>query len=131
MLVISNIFARALLGSLIVNQIVFSQTLSENAAKGLEIIKGRTGQCVLCHQIPNITLPMGNLAPALQGVAKRLDANTLRARVADERSFNPQTIMPPYFSTQNLNEVDPSLAGKTILTREEFEDVMAYLMQLN
>jgi sulfur-oxidizing protein SoxX len=74
---------------------------------------------------------MGNLGPSLQGVAKRMDVGTLRVRLADERSINPQTIMPPYFSTRNLSEVDPLLEGKTILSREEFESVMSYLLQLN
>ncbi len=131
MLGFSRIKTMALIGLSCGVQLVCSQNLSEDAAKGLEIIKGRTGQCVLCHQIPNNPSPMGNLGPSLQGVAKRMDAATLRARLADERSVNPQTIMPPYFSLQNLSELDPSLEGKTILSREEFESVMSYLLQLN
>jgi sulfur-oxidizing protein SoxX len=131
MLGISKIKTLPLLGFSLGAQIVLCQPLSDEAAKGLEIMKGRTGQCVLCHQIPNNPSPMGNLGPALRGVAKRMDESTLRARLADERSVNPLTIMPPYFSTQNLNEVDPLLEGKTILSREEFENVMSYLLQLN
>jgi L-cysteine S-thiosulfotransferase len=131
MLGLPKITTFALLGLSLGTQFAFSQALSEDAAKGLEIMKGRTGQCVLCHQIPNNLSPMGNLGPSLQGVAKRMDAATLRARLADERSINPQTIMPPYFSTRNLSEVDPLLEGKTILSREEFESVMSYLLQLN
>jgi len=127
---ISKIKTLPLLGFSLGAQIVLCQPLSDEAAKGLEIMKGRTGQCVLCHQIPNNPSPMGNLGPALRGVAKRMDESTLRARLADERSVNPLTIMPPYFSTEGLNQVDPKFKGQTLLSETQLHQVLTYLSTL-
>jgi sulfur-oxidizing protein SoxX len=38
--------------------------------------------------------------------------------------------MPAYFRSDNLTRVAPSFKGKTILTAEQIEDVVAYLVTL-
>jgi sulfur-oxidizing protein SoxX len=98
--------------------------------KGFQIVQSREGQCTLCHQIPNHKGVMGNLGPALDGVAHRLNEEQLRLRLSDSRKINPLTIMPPYFSTENLAHVDPKFASKTLLNASEFEEVIAYLKTL-
>ena len=98
--------------------------------KGFQITQSREGQCTLCHRIPNYKGVMGNLGPSLEGVAHRLNELQLRLRLSDSRKINPLTIMPPYFSTDNLNNVDPKFAGKTLLSASEFEEVIAYLKTL-
>ncbi len=99
--------------------------------KGFKLAQSREGQCTLCHSIPNYKGVMGNLGPALEGVGSRLNEAQLRARLQDSRKINPSSIMPPYFSTEGLNNVDPKFFGKTLLSASEFEEVIAYLKSLH
>ena len=54
----------------------------------------------------------------------------LRLRIVDGSRLNPDTIMPPYFRTTGLQRVAKPFEGKTILTAEQIEDVVAYLATL-
>lgn len=89
------------------------------------------GLCLLCHSGP---LPeersQGDLAPNLSGVGARLSAGQIRARIVDASRANPNTIMPPYFRTENLQRVAPAYRGKTVLSAEQIEDVVAFLITL-
>ena len=104
-----------------------------DAARGRLIVASRqTGLCLLCHSGP---FPeerfQGNLAPELKASVARLNAPQLRARIVNAAHFNPQTIMPAYYQTSKLNRVAPKFAGQTILSGQEIEDVLAFLMTLN
>jgi len=103
-----------------------------NAEKGRAIVASRqVGLCLLCHSGP---FPeerfQGNLAPDLRGVGARMSEDQLRQRLVDPARFNPKTIMPAYSKTDGLSRVAPSLRGKTLLTTEQIEDVVFYLMTL-
>ena len=91
----------------------------------------QVGLCLLCHSGP---IPeerfQGNLAPDLRGVGARLSAEQIRQRLVDPARFNPNTIMPAYAKTEGLTRVAPSLRGKTLLSDEQIEDVVAYLVTL-
>lgn len=103
-----------------------------NAERGRAIVANRqVGLCLLCHSgpIPEERL-QGNLAPDLAGVGRRFSAGELRQRLVDSRKINPETIMPPYFSTEGLTGVARSFRGKTILDAQQIEDVIAYLQTL-
>jgi sulfur-oxidizing protein SoxX len=63
-------------------------------------------------------------------VGSRYTAAQLRARVVDARRFNPDTIMPAYHRSEGLTRVAPALRGKTLLTAQEVEDVVAWLVTL-
>jgi len=54
----------------------------------------------------------------------------LRQRLIDPARFNPKTIMPSYSRTEDLTRVAPSLRGKTLLSEEQIDDVVAYLATL-
>ena len=102
------------------------------AARGRAIVLNRqVGLCLLCHSGP---FPeerfQGNLAPDLAGVGSRWSEGELRLRIVDARAFNPDTIMPPYCVTDGLARVAPAFRGKPVLTAEQIEDVVAYLMTL-
>ena len=61
------------------------------------------------------------------------DAARGRAIVANRSvglCLNPDTIMPPYYRTTGLQRVAKAFDGKTILTAEQVEDVVAYLATL-
>ncbi len=101
--------------------------------RGRVIVASRqTGLCLLCHSGP---FPeerfQGNLAPDLAMSAAKLTAGQLRARIIDPSRFDPKTIMPAYYKTENLKRVAPKFAGQTILSAQEIEDVVAFLVSLN
>jgi len=101
-------------------------------ARGRAIVANRqVGLCLLCHSGP---FPeerfQGNLAPDLAGVGKRSSEGQLRLRIVDSSRINPATIMPAYHRTEGLARVAPALRGKPILSAEQIEDVVAFLMTL-
>lgn len=86
------------------------------------------GHCLLCHAVLGVDEPFqGNIGPALTGVAARLTAGQLRLRLVDASHLNPNTVMPPYFRTGDLNDVQAEFRNRPVLTAQEVEDVIAYL----
>lgn len=100
--------------------------------RGRAIVADRTvGLCIMCHAAPLPELPfMGDLAPDLAGVATRMSPAEMRERIVDSRRINPDTIMPPYYSTAGLSRVGARWRGTTILSAQQIEDVVAYLATL-
>ena len=101
-------------------------------ARGRAIVANRqVGLCLLCHSgpFPEERL-QGNLAPDLRGAGKRWKEGQLRLRIVDARRLNPETIMPPYYRVEGLERVAAPFRGKPILTAEQIEDVVAFLVTL-
>jgi sulfur-oxidizing protein SoxX len=100
--------------------------------RGEAIVSSRqTGLCLLCHSAPvGDARFQGNLAPSLAGAGKRWTAAQLRQRVANPRSLNPDSIMPAYASTDGLNRVGSAWVGQPLLTGQQIEDVVAFLLTL-
>ena len=101
-------------------------------ARGRAIVTNRqVGLCLLCHSGP---FPderfQGNLAPNLAGAGQRWNEGQLRLRIVDSSRLNPHTIMPAYYRTEGLTRVAPAWRGKSILSAEQIEDVVAFLMTL-
>lgn len=101
-------------------------------ARGRAIVASRqVGLCLLCHSGP---FPeerfQGNLAPDLRGAGRRWSEGQLRLRIADSGRINPATIMPAYHRTEGLARVAAPWRGKPILTAEQIEDVVAFLVTL-
>jgi sulfur-oxidizing protein SoxX len=100
--------------------------------RGRAIVGNRqVGLCLLCHSGP---FPeekfQGTLAPDLKGAGARWSEGQLRLRIVDAGRFNAETIMPPYYRLEGLVRVAPAFAGKPLLTAEQIEDVVAYLVTL-
>ena len=100
-------------------------------ARGRAIVANRqAGLCLLCHTGP---FPeerfQGNLAPDLREAARLTEAE-IRLRLVDPARVNPQTIVPAYYRAGGLTNVAPAYRGKTVLTAEQIEDVVAYLLTL-
>ena len=101
-------------------------------ARGRAIVANRqVGLCLLCHSGP---FPeerfQGNLAPDLRGAGQRWSEGQLRLRIVDSGRINPATIMPAYHRTEGLVRVAPAWRGKPVLSAEQIEDVVAFLMTL-
>jgi sulfur-oxidizing protein SoxX len=72
----------------------------------------------------------GTIGPPLDGVGERYTAGALRLRIVDPKVFNPETIMPAYYKVQGLYRVRERHRGTPILTAQQVEDVVAYLLTL-
>ncbi len=112
-----------------------SQALSAepgDAQRGRSVVANRQQSlCLLCHAAPIAQdRAQGNLAPPLDGVGTRLSKEQLRLRMIDSQKINPASIMPPYFRTDGLNRVATAHQGRTMLTAQQIEDVVAYLQSL-
>ena len=101
-------------------------------ARGRAIVTNRqVGLCLLCHTGPFPEERFhGNLAPDLKGAGARWTEGQLRLRIVDSSRINPTSIMPAYHRTEGLTRVAPALRGKPILTAEQIEDVVAFLVTL-
>ncbi len=100
--------------------------------RGRAIVANRqVGLCLLCHSGP---FPeerfQGNLAPDLTSVGARLSEGQIRLRIVDSAKLDPQSIMPAYYRSEGLTRVAPAFRGKTVLTAEQIEDIVAYLSTL-
>ena len=101
-------------------------------ARGRAIVASRqVGLCLLCHSGP---FPeerfQGNLAPDLRGAGTRWSEGQLRLRIVDSSRINPTTIMPAYHRSEGLARVAPAWRGKPVLSAQQIEDVVAFLMTL-
>ena len=101
-------------------------------ARGRAIVANRqVGLCLLCHSGP---FPeerfQGNLAPDLKGTGSRFSEAQLRLKIVDSGRINPATIMPAYHRTEGLVRVAPAYRGKPVLSPEQIEDVVAFLVTL-
>ena len=101
-------------------------------ARGRAIVANRqVGLCLLCHSGP---FPgerfQGELAPDLRGAGARWTEGQLRLRIVDSGRLNAASIMPAYHRTEGLTRVAPAFRGKPLLSAEQVEDVVAFLMTL-
>jgi sulfur-oxidizing protein SoxX len=103
-----------------------------DAERGRAIVLNRhVGLCLLCHSGP---FPeerfQGTIAPDLKGAGARWSEGQIRLRIVDPGQVNAGTIMPAYYRTEGLTRVAPAYRGKTVLSAEQIEDVVAFLMTL-
>jgi sulfur-oxidizing protein SoxX len=95
----------------------------------LVFVNRQLGNCLGCHVVSELQDEafQGEIGPSLDGVADRLEAGMMRMQVINPKVINPGTIMPAFFRTDGLHDVLDSFEGKTILSAQEVEDVIAYL----
>jgi sulfur-oxidizing protein SoxX len=102
-----------------------------DAARGRALVLDRISTCILCHSGPfPETRFQGDLAPSLVGAGSRWNEGQLRLRLVDASRLNPATIMPSYYRLEGLVRVGASWRGKSILSAEQIEDIVAYLASL-
>ncbi len=105
--------------------------LPGDPARGRAIVVNRQNTCVLCHSGPFTDQKFqGDLAPDLAGTGSRWSEGQLRLRLVDASRLNPATIMPSYYRLDGLQRVGAPWRDKPILSAEQIEDAVAYLVTL-
>ena len=97
--------------------------------RGRAIVTNRQiGLCLLCHSGPFPAEKFqGTIAPDLKGAGARWSEGQLRLRIVDASRLNADTFMPPYYRIAGLYRVAPPFRGRSVLTPEQIEDVVAFL----
>jgi sulfur-oxidizing protein SoxX len=102
-----------------------------NPENGKEVaINRQLGNCLACHVMPVNEPFQGNVGPPLNGVGSRYSEGQLRLRIVNPKVLNPMTIMPAFYRVDGLHRVEKKFQGEPILTAQQVEDVVAYLMTL-
>ncbi len=102
-------------------------------AKGREVfIERKLGNCLACHAVTSLANEPfhGEVGPLLDEVGDIYEEGELRLRVVNAKMVNPETVMPGFYVSEGLHRVAEKFQGKTILTAEQVEDLVAYLMTL-
>ena len=105
-----------------------------NAEAGAKTFSDRKlGNCLACHANSEMSNQLfhGDVGPPLDGVASRYEEAEIRAIVTNSKAvFGDDTVMPGFYSLKVGKDVREDLVGKTILTAEQVEDIVAYLTTL-
>lgn len=104
-----------------------------DAANGKETAANRKlGNCLACHANTDMaSLPFhGEVGPSLDGVADRYSEAQLRLLLVDSKKVFEGTIMPAFYRSEGFTRPNKKFEGKSILSAEQVEDVIAYLRTL-
>lgn len=111
-----------------------------NAVEGAKVVSTKSmGNCVACHEITDLAdVPFhGEVGPLLDGAGDRWTEAELRGLLADAKMTFEGTVMPAFYKTEGFNRLGNAYTGKAhegevepLLTAQQIEDVVAYLMTL-
>ncbi len=105
--------------------------MAGDVTRGRALVVERSSTCILCHSGPFPEQKFqGDLAPDLAGSGSRWSEGQLRLRLVDASRVNAATIMPSYYRVDGLDRVGTLWRGKPILSAEQIEDIVAYLVSL-
>lgn len=102
-------------------------------ANGRKVFMNRKqGNCLACHANSDMADQQfhGEVGPALDGVADRWSEAELRGILTNSKKMFEGTIMPAFYVDGGFTRPLEKFAGKPILTAQQVEDVIAYLMTL-
>ena len=97
------------------------------------------GNCIACHAVTELEYAPfhGEVGPTLDGVGDRWGEAELRGIIANAKLTYDGTIMPAFYKTTGFIRPGDAYTGEAptsdlppILTAQEVEDVVAYLMTL-
>jgi len=104
-----------------------------NVERGRDaMINRKQGNCLACHAISVLSdQPFhGEVGPTLDGVAGRWDEPQLRLILVNSKEVFEDTIMPAFYKAEGYNRVAKKFDGKSILSAQQVEDVIAFLQTL-
>jgi len=111
-----------------------------DAAMGRKIVGSKKmGNCVACHEVTDLAdVPFhGEIGPMLDGAGDRWSEAELRGIVANAKLMFEDSMMPSFYKTEGFLRPGKAYTGKAadetfapILTAQQIEDVVAYLVTL-
>ncbi len=105
-----------------------------DAAKGKLLFANRKkGNCLACHVNKDLAdKPFhGEIGPPLDGVASRYSVSEMRGIMVDAKvALSDDTLMPGFYRVDAGARVAKKFKGKTILSAQQIEDILAYLQTL-
>lgn len=105
-----------------------------NAANGRKVFASRKlGNCLACHANEDLAEQSfhGQVGPPLNGVAERWSEAELRGIVSNSKMMFEGTIMPAFYKDNGYTRPLKKFEGKSILSAQQVEDVVAYLITLD
>lgn len=102
-------------------------------ANGRKLFANRKlGNCLACHQNDDLLEHSfhGEVGPPLNGVADRWEEAELRGILSNAKNTFEGTIMPAFYRTSGFYRNLEKFEGKSILSAQDVEDVLAYLLTL-
>ncbi len=102
-------------------------------ANGAKVFANRKlGNCLACHENSDMSeAPFhGEVGPSLDGVGSRWEVGELRGIVTNSKKTFPDTMMPAFYIDGGYERPLEKFAGKSILSAQDVEDVVAYLLTL-
>ena len=92
----------------------------------------KKGNCLACHVNTDMAEQTfhGEVGPELDGVADRWNTAELRGILVNSKKMFEGTIMPAFYRDSGYNRVLKKFDGKTILSAQEVEDLLAYVATL-
>ena len=110
------------------------------AAGEKAMVNKKKGNCLACHVItklkakiaanPKKYADMGKIGPALDGAADRYTTGELRLLLVNSKKTFPDTIMPGFYRVDNLSRVMGKFKSKTVISAQDVEDILAFLVTL-
>ncbi len=128
--------AETLPGDVVFEDGAVSQSLTGvagDAGNGRTIFANRKkGNCLACHTNADLSEQAfhGEVGPPLDDVASRYDEAELRGLLTNSKNTFEGTIMPAFYRVDGYTRNLEKFEGKTILSAQEVEDVLAYLQTL-
>ncbi len=111
-----------------------------NPENGAEVMVTRSkGNCIACHAVTALMdAPFhGEVGPSLDGAGSRWSEAELRGLVANAKMTFDGTVMPAFYKVNGFVRPGDAFTGKAaqgdlppLLTAQEIEDVVAFLMTL-
>lgn len=109
-----------------------------DAENGAKLMNKGAGNCIACHETPALAaLPFhGEVGPMLEFPADVYSEAELRGIVANAKNTFPDTMMPSFYRVSGFIRPGDGFTGKAageikpILSAQDIEDVVAFLMTL-
>jgi sulfur-oxidizing protein SoxX len=111
-------------------------------AEGAKVVGSKSlGNCVACHAVGDLAdVPFhGEIGPELDGAGDRWTEAELRGILVDAKRTFDESLMPSFYKTSGFVRLGDRYTGKAypadtavtpLLTAQQIEDVVAYLMTL-
>ena len=130
------------------SDVVFNEGVIETSLTGVAgdpvegavLMNKGAGNCIACHAVTELDHLAfhGEIGPPLDGVADRWSEAELRGIISDAKQTFEDTMMPSFYKVSGFVRIGDAYTGKAhpegqvapLLTGQQIEDVVAYLMTL-